>query len=66
LTAEGRLSAWVLGGLPPAFLGYLILSQGEYVAPMFHTALGWAMLGMASALLAVGGFWMSKTVKVDV
>jgi tight adherence protein B len=66
LTAEGRLSAWVLGALPPAFLGYLILSQGDYVSPMFHTALGWAMLGLAGALLAVGAFWMSKTVKVEV
>jgi hypothetical protein len=33
---------------------------------MFHTALGWAMLGLAGALLAVGAFWMSKTVKVEV
>jgi tight adherence protein B len=66
LTAEGRLSAWVLGGLPPVFLGYLMLSQGDYVSPMFHTALGWVMLSVAAVLLAVGAFWMSKTVKVEV
>jgi tight adherence protein B len=66
LTAEGRLSAWVLGGLPPAFLGYLVLSQRDYVSPMFHNALGWAMLGLAAVLLAVGAFWMAKTVKVEV
>jgi Flp pilus assembly protein TadB len=33
---------------------------------MFHTALGWAMLTLAAILLAVGSFWMSKTVKVEV
>lgn len=66
LSAEGRLSAWVLGGLPPAFLLFLVLTQGDYVAPMFHTALGWAMLAIAGVLLAVGSFWMSKTVKVEV
>ncbi len=66
LSAEGRLSAWVLGGLPPAFMVFLVLTQGEYVAPMFNTLLGWAMLGLAAMLLAVGSFWMSKTVKVEV
>jgi tight adherence protein B len=66
LSAEGRLSAWVLGGLPPLFMVYLVLTQGAYVAPMFHTALGWAMLTLAAILLAVGSFWMSKTVKVEV
>ena len=66
LSAEGRLSAWVLGGLPPAFMLFLVLTKGDYVAPMFHTALGWAMLMLAGVLLAVGSFWMSKTVKVEV
>jgi Flp pilus assembly protein TadB len=33
---------------------------------MFHNALGWAMLGLAAVLLAVGAFWMAKTVKVEV
>lgn len=66
LSAEGRLSAWVLGGLPPAFMVFLILTQGEYVAPMFNTLIGWVMLGFAAMLLAVGSFWMSKTVKVEV
>jgi tight adherence protein B len=66
LTAEGRLSAWVLGGLPPVFLFYLVLTQHDYVSPMFNTALGWGMLVLASVLLAVGAFWMSKTVKVEV
>ncbi len=66
LSAEGRLSAWVLGGLPPAFMVFLVLTQREYVSPMFSTLLGWVMLGFAAMLLAVGSFWMSKSVKVEV
>ena len=27
LAAEGKLSAWVLGGLPPVFMLYLLLDQ---------------------------------------
>jgi len=66
LSAEGRLSCYVLGGLPPGFLGYLALSKPDYVEPMFTTPIGWALcLGM-SLLLAVGVFWMSKVSKVDV
>jgi tight adherence protein B len=66
LSAEGRLSAWILGGMPPLFLGYLLLTKPEYVAPMFNTALGLLMLGTASVMMLVGSFWLKKTVKVEV
>ena len=66
LSAEGRLSCYVLGGLPPAFLGYLSLSKPDYVQPLFTTPIGWMMcIGMV-VLLVVGIFWMSKVSKVDV
>ena len=40
LSAEGRLSAYILGGLPPFFVLYLSLTQPDYVAPLFNTTLG--------------------------
>ena len=66
LSAEGRLSAWVLGLLPPLFMGYLLLSQPDYFGVMFTETLGWLMLGAAAVMLSVGAFWMSKLVKVEV
>jgi len=66
LSAEGRLSAWILGGLPPLFMAFLTLTQPDYVTPMFHEPLGWVMLTGAVVLLAVGTLWMSKVVKVEV
>jgi len=66
LSAEGRLSAWILGLLPPLFVVYLLLTQPKYLSPMFHTPLGWLMLIGAGVLLAVGVFWMSRVVKVEV
>ncbi len=33
---------------------------------MFTTPLGWAMLAGAVVLMAIGAFWMSRVVKVDV
>lgn len=66
LAAEGKLSAWVLGLLPPLFLVYLILTKRDYVMPMFTEPMGWLMLGGAALLLSVGVFWMSRLVKVEV
>jgi tight adherence protein B len=66
LAAEGKLSAWVLGGLPPAFLLYLLVGNREYVMPMFTEPIGWLMLGGAALLLSIGAFWMSRLIKVEV
>lgn len=65
LSAEGRLSAWVLGGLPPAFMVYLLVSRPEYVAPMYTTPIGLVMLCGGGLLMAVGMFWMFKVAKVE-
>jgi tight adherence protein B len=66
LAAEGKLSAWVLGGLPPLFMVYLLLTNYDYVIVMFQKPLGWAMLAGAGTILTVGIFWMSRLVKVEV
>ncbi len=66
LSAEGRMSAYVLGGLPPAFFGYLMLVQPTYLEPMLTSTLGWMMLGAACVMMAMGLFVMSKMVKVEV
>ena len=66
LAAEGKLSAFVLGGLPPLFLIYLVLTRWEYVSVLFSRPLGWLMLAGGAVILSVGAFWMSRIVKVEV
>jgi tight adherence protein B len=66
LSAEGRLSAWILGGLPPGFLAYLTLTKPDYVNPLYTRPIGWVMLAGMGVLLTVGVFWMSKVAKVDI
>jgi tight adherence protein B len=65
LSAEGRLSCYVLGGLPPGFLLYLSLSKPDYVSPLYTTPIGWILCAGMALLLGVGMFWMSKVAKVD-
>ena len=66
LSAEGRLSCYILGGLPPGFLGYLALSKPDYVGPLFSTPIGWILTAAMAVLLGVGVLWMSKVATVDV
>jgi tight adherence protein B len=66
LSAEGRLSCFILGGLPPAFLVYLTLTKPDYVHPMYTTPIGWIMCAGMAILLSVGILWMSKVAKVEV
>jgi len=66
LSAEGRLSAWILGLLPVAFALYLSVARPEYLTPLFTEALGITMLVTGAGLLAVGAFWLSRVVKVEV
>ncbi|CAN5615421.1 hypothetical protein BH11ACT8_BH11ACT8_06590 [soil metagenome] len=66
LAAEGKISAVVLGGLPPVFLLYLILAQRSYVEPLFTDVRGIIMLVGGALWLGVGVFWMSRLVKVEV
>ena len=65
-SAEGRLSAWILGLLPVVFAGYLMLARPDYIGVLFRSALGWVMVVLGVLALAVGVFWLAKVVRVEV
>jgi tight adherence protein B len=66
LSAEGRLSGWIIGGLPPVFVVYLAIARPEYLSPMLHSSIGLVMLTFAAILMTIGAFWLRKTVRIDV
>jgi len=61
LTAEGRLSGVVLLALPPGLLGFLSMSNYNYIAPLFTTKIGNQIL-MVTFVLQVLGAWMIKKI----
>ena len=63
---EGRLSAWILGLLPVVFALYLVVVRPGYLEPLITTVFGWIMVGSGLLLLAIGGLWLRKVVKVEV
>ncbi|GLZ35825.1 hypothetical protein Lesp02_80120 [Lentzea sp. NBRC 105346] len=66
LSAEGRLSAYVLIALPLCLGTWLFLARPDYMRPLHTTLPGWLMLGGAALLVVLGAFWMRKLVKVEV
>ncbi len=66
LSAEGRLSAGILFGLPLVFIVYLMLVRPEYIAQLITDPLGIVMAVVGAALLVAGGFWLRKVVRVEV
>jgi tight adherence protein B len=66
LTAEGRLSAIIMGLLPLGLGGIMFMSSPEYIETLFQSATGWAMV-IGSALMGVAGFaWLQKIIKIEV
>ncbi len=65
LTAEGKMSAYVLGALP-VFLGvFMQVTNPDYLSPMFQ-GWGWAFLGGAAVSIALGMAIILRMVKVDI
>jgi tight adherence protein B len=66
LTAEGRLSAYVLTALPIIFVAFLALVRPEYLHPLVSTALGYGMLIVSGVLLVIAYIAMRRIVRIEV
>ncbi|GAA2150390.1 hypothetical protein GCM10009844_31270 [Nocardioides koreensis] len=66
LSAEGRISAWILGALPAVMFVYMFFANRDYVSVFYTEFIGWLMIGVAGVLLAIGAFFMSRLVKVEI
>jgi Flp pilus assembly protein TadB len=66
LSAEGRLSAWILVALPLVMGFFIFTFRSEYARPLYTHPIGLIMLTTGILLLVVGAFWMSRVVKVEI
>ena len=65
-TAQGRLSGYVLGLLPIGLAAIMWLLNPESIRLLVTDPAGRMMIGVALALQAVGYFWISRILKLDV
>lgn len=66
LSAEGRLSAYVLVGLPVGLLLYTTMVNYDYVSLLWTDPFGWAMSAAGIIAMVLGIFWMRKIVTIEV
>ena len=65
LSAEGRLSGYVLMVLPFGVAGFLTVINPGYLAKLTVSPIGWGMIAGAVILIAVGGLWLRKVVSIS-
>ena len=65
-TAQGRLTGWILGGLPIIMLGLINIVTPGYSHILFHDPLGQKMLYAGGILIVVGGLIIRKIVDIEV
>ena len=66
LSAEGRLSGWVLAALPIGLFLYMIFANREYVQFFWTNVVGFIALGALAVLFILGFIWMRRLVKIEV
>jgi tight adherence protein B len=65
-TAHGRLTGYVLMGLPAALAIALTFINPEHMALLFNERMGRLMILAAIVMQTVGYFWIQKVVKIEV
>ena len=62
LTASGKMSAYVLLGLPFFIAGALTLMNPDYMAPLYTTSIGHMLIGMGLTMMFFGSLILRKIV----
>jgi tight adherence protein B len=66
LSAEGKLSAYILIALPIGVFLFMLVGNRAYVELLWTRMIGIGMLVAALISMAIGVFWMNKVVKVEI
>jgi tight adherence protein B len=65
LSAEGRMSAWILALVPLVLFALLWITSPGYLPPLLHDPLGQKLIVFAVVMLVVGVLWMRKIIHID-
>jgi tight adherence protein B len=64
LSAEGKLSAYVLMGLPIGISAFLLVTNPSYMLKFTESLIGYVLIVVSIVMLIIGGLWMRKTVQI--
>ncbi|SOZ37182.1 type II secretion system F family protein [Cupriavidus neocaledonicus] len=66
LSAEGRLSAWILGLLPFCTAGLVMVVNPGFMRVLWQDPIGLQMVGGALFSMSMGVLWMRKIIRIRV
>lgn len=66
LTAEGKMSAMILGFMPIGLGGAMYVMNPEYMGLLFSDSLGQLLLGAGTVTALIGFAWMKKCITIEV
>jgi tight adherence protein B len=66
LSAEGRMSAWILGLLPFSVAGVMVLLNPEYIKILWTDPSGVQLLWYALVMIVVGVLWLRKVIRIRI
>jgi len=66
LSAEGRMSGWVLGILPFAVAGVINLLNPQFMSVLWTDPMGLKIVYTALGMMLLAAFWMRKIIKIRV
>ncbi len=66
LTAQHRLSAWIIAAVPMVLLVILFLGMPQYTRYLLVTPIGQVMLVVALCMQVLGGYFIRRIVSIDV
>ena len=64
LTAEGRMSSYIVGGLPFISVLFMLVGNRAYLMELFDADIGHYILGYGIISWVLGFLWMRKMIKV--
>jgi tight adherence protein B len=66
LSAEGRMSAWILGLLPFAVAGMLLIINPNYMRILWTDPTGIKLIWTALVMLCIGVIWQRKVIRIRI
>jgi tight adherence protein B len=66
LTAQGRMTRWVLTIAPFALGGILAVMSPSYINTFLDSRIGLGLIAGAVVLIGIGSLWIKKLVEIEV
>ncbi len=64
LSAEGRISSYILIAIPFALVAFILVMAPEYIAPLWTTTVGKVAVGVGGLLMVMGTAWIRRLIRL--